>query len=62
LLLYLQISQLFKVSLVSVSGGARLDGVQEKTVIIQDSDVAHGTIQWLFAAHSIVTVSLHLII
>lgn len=45
----------------SVSGGGRLGGVVERTVIIQDSDVAHGAVQWRSGPHSINTVSCNIL-
>ena len=44
--------------LTSVTGGARLDGgVQQRSVIIQDSDIAHGAVQWRHGVAYINSVS-----
>lgn len=50
-------SEAFIVSLTSVTGGARLDGTQQRAVIIQDSDIAHGAVQWRHGVTSINSVS-----
>ena len=51
-------SESFTVTLTSVTGGARLDGgVQQRSVIIQDSDIAHGAVQWRHGVTVINSVS-----
>ena len=51
-------SESFTVILTSVTGGARLDGgVQQRSVIIQDSDIAHGAVQWRHGVTVINSVS-----
>lgn len=51
-----QVSELFYITLTSVSGGARLLNSERKKLIIQDSDAAHGEVQWKLSAHQLVTV------
>lgn len=44
-------------TLTQVTGGARIEGLQQIILIIKDSDNAHGAIRWQTGNHFLNTVS-----